>query len=86
VSVRQGRSLVVRVMVDDRPGNLAPLISCVAGAGANVIDIYHRRAVWLSPINQVGIVMVLEVRDPEHGQSVLARLRESGYSAEQAVF
>ncbi|HRF48853.1 MAG TPA: threonine ammonia-lyase, partial [Anaerolineales bacterium] len=39
VSVRQGRSLVLRVMVDDRPGNLAPLIACVAGAGANVIDI-----------------------------------------------
>lgn len=86
VSVRQGRSLVLRVMVDDRPGNLAPLISRVAEAGANVIDIYHRRSVWLSPIHQVGIVMVLEVRDPEHGQAVLANLRAAGYSAEQAVF
>ena len=58
----------------------------MAGAGANVIDIYHRRSVWLSPINQVGIVMVLEVRDPDHGQAVLAQLHMSGYAAEQAVF
>lgn len=82
VAVRQGRSILVRTTVDDRPGNLAPLLSCVAQAGANVIDIFHRRAVWLAPLDRVGIEMVLEVRDAGHGQDVLHHLSSNGYHVE----
>ncbi len=83
VLVKQGRYILVRTTVDDRPGNLAPLISRVASAGANVVDIFHRRAVWLAPVDRVGIEMVLEVRDEEHGQAVLQHLAEGGYVVER---
>jgi threonine dehydratase len=83
VLVKQGRYILLRTTVDDRPGNLAPLISRVAEAGANVIDIFHRRAVWLAPLDRVGVELVLEVRDEEHGQAVVRHLAESGYSVER---
>jgi len=83
VLVKQGRYILLRTTVDDRPGNLAPLISRVAEAGANVIDIFHRRAVWLVPVGLVGIELVLEVRDEAHGQDVVRYLSEAGYHIER---
>jgi threonine dehydratase len=83
VLVKQGRYILLRTTVDDRPGNLAPLISKVAEAGANVIDIFHRRAVWLVPVDRVGIELVLEVRNEEHGQEVMRYLNEAGYPVER---
>jgi threonine dehydratase len=81
--VKQGRYILLRTTVDDRPGNLAPLISKVSEAGANVVDIFHRRAVWLGPVDRVGIEMVLEVRDEEHGQEVVRHVIEAGYQIER---
>jgi threonine dehydratase len=83
VLVKQGRYILLRTTVDDRPGNLAPLIDHVAKAGANVIDIFHRRAVWLVPVDRVGIEMVLEVRDEAHGQEVVRHLTAAGYVIER---
>lgn len=81
--LKQGRYILLRTTVDDRPGNLAPLTNRVAEAGANVIDIIHRRAVWLVPVDRVGIEMILEVRDEEHGQQVIDFLSEAGYHIER---
>lgn len=83
VLVKQGRYILLRTTVDDRPGNLAPLISRAAEAGANVVDIFHRRAMWLVPVDRVGIEMVLEVRDEEHGQAVVRHLAKAGYPIER---
>jgi threonine dehydratase len=79
VAVRQGRYILIRTTVDDRPGNLAPLVSRVAESGANVVDIFHRRAFWLAPLDRVGVELVLEVRDEEHGQAVVQHLRDAGF-------
>lgn len=81
--VRQGRFLLLRTSVEDRPGNLAPLLNCVAAAGANVIDIFHRRAAWLVPVDRTGIELVLEVRDEAHAQAVVTHLDKSGYHCER---
>lgn len=81
--VRQGRFLLLRTSVEDRPGNLAPLLNCVAAAGANVIDIFHRRAAWLVPVDRTGIELVLEVRDEAHAQAVATHLDNSGYHCER---
>jgi threonine dehydratase len=51
----------------------------IASAGANVVDIMHRRAAWGVPLDRTGIEMILEVRDNAHGQAVIERLSEHGY-------
>jgi threonine dehydratase len=77
--VRNGRYLVLRSSVPDRPGNLAGMTEQIAAAGANVIDIMHRRAAWGVPLDRTGLEMILEVRDQAHGEAVIERLREHGY-------
>ncbi|MCG8349472.1 MAG: threonine ammonia-lyase [Chloroflexales bacterium] len=83
---RQGRYLLVYTTVGDWPGNLAPLINKVAEAGANVVDIFHRRAAWLAPVDRTGIEMVLEVRDKAHGQTVIEHLESAGYYINQGAY
>jgi threonine dehydratase len=81
--VQAGRYLLLKTSIDDRPGNLAPLISEVARAGANVVDIFHRRAAWLVPVDRVGLELVLEVRDEAHGREVVEHLTRVGYHVER---
>lgn len=83
VMVQQGRIIVLKLTVVDRPGQLAAVINHVAACGANIIDVIHRRAVWLAPLTRTGIELVLEVRDEEHGQTVIQRLHEAGYHCER---
>jgi threonine dehydratase len=83
VLVRQGRYVLLKLSVMDRPGNLAKLINIVAAHSANVIDVYHRRAIWLAPLGRVGIELVLEVRDEAHGDEVRSALSAAGYQVER---
>jgi threonine dehydratase len=82
VLVRQGRYIMLKLLVVDRPGTLAKLLNHVAETRANVIEVYHRRAMWLAPLGKTGIEMLLEVRDKQHGREVINHLTEVGYHAE----
>jgi threonine dehydratase len=81
--VRNGRYVILKVLVLDRPGMLASVLDHVAETGANVIEVYHQRAIWLAPLGRVGIEMVLEVRDEEHGKKVQAHLESAGFNVER---
>ncbi|MGI8494664.1 MAG: threonine ammonia-lyase [Pyrinomonadaceae bacterium] len=83
VMVRQGRYIILKLLVLDRPGGLAALLDCVAESGANVIEVFHRRAMWLAPLGRVGIEMVLEVRDEQHGREVYQHLENANYHVER---
>ncbi|MBP6003137.1 MAG: threonine ammonia-lyase [Pyrinomonadaceae bacterium] len=82
VLVRKGRYVMLKVLVMDRPGMLAGLLECVADSGANVVEVFHRRAMWLAPLGRVGIEMLLEVRDADHGRDVQKHLESAGYHVE----
>jgi threonine dehydratase len=82
--VRQGRYIILRLLVLDRPGSLALLLEHVAETGANVIEVNHQRAIWLAPLGYTGIEVILEVRDARHARDVHRHLEESGYHAERA--
>ena len=83
VLVRQGRYIMLKLLVLDRPGMLATLLATVAESGANVIEVFHRRAMWLAPLGRVGIEMLLEVRDNEHGRDTQLHLESAGYHVER---
>lgn len=83
VLVRQGRYIMLKLLVPDRPGMLAALLNTVAETRANVIEVFHRRAMWLAPLGRVGIEMLLEVRDNDHGREVQQHLEEAGYHVER---
>lgn len=83
VMVRDGRYVIMKVLVMDRPGMLAALLNHVAETGANVVEVYHQRAIWLAPLGRVGIEMILEVRDQQHARSVHGHLAAAGYQVER---
>ncbi len=83
VLVQDGRYLIIRVLVDDRPGRLSAVLDKVAEKGASVIEVFHRRAMYLAPLGSVGIELLLEVRDEKHGVEVLEFLKSLGYEVER---
>jgi threonine dehydratase len=83
VLVRQGRYVVFKLLVLDRPGSLAAMLDQVAASGANVIEINHQRAIWLAPLGYTGIEMILEVRDERHGREVHKHLENAGYNVDR---
>ena len=83
VLVRQGRYVIMKLLVLDRPGTLAAMLNHVAETGANVVEVYHQRAIWLAPLGRVGIEMILEVRDQQHARDVHAHLEAAGYHVER---
>jgi threonine dehydratase len=81
--VADGRLARLRVTVRDRPGALAGLTETVAQAGANVLDVAHRRAFADIRVGEVEIVMHLETRGRTHAEEILRLLESQGYAAEE---
>ncbi len=82
--VSDGRLARLRVKVPDRPGSLAGLTRIVADLGANVMEIYHRRAFADISVGDVEIVMHLETRGREHVDEIIAGLQKAGLRVEEA--
>ena len=78
--VHAGRYLVLRIMLDDRPGQLSRLLNIVSSANVNVLDIGHLRHAPSVHMGQVEIQLTLETRDLAHSIEVRERLQEAGYA------
>jgi threonine dehydratase len=77
-----GRYLLLRVALDDQPGELHRLTGILADLGLNVVDIEHHRSGVRLAVGQVEVHMTTEVRDPDNHDRVLEALRAAGYRAE----
>lgn len=73
-----GRLARLAVTVRDRPGNLARLTSIVAEAGANVLQVSHRRAFADISVRDVEIMLQIETRGRDHVAAIIERLEEHG--------
>ncbi|MET0806297.1 MAG: threonine ammonia-lyase [Lacisediminihabitans sp.] len=73
------RYLKLRVMLPDRPGQLARVAELISEANANVIEVLHTRHGRNALISQVELELSIETRGPEHVQRVLTHLIEAGY-------
>jgi len=80
-----GRYLLLRIVLDDRPGALAGLTGAVAEMGLNVLSVEHHRSGVALPLDRVEVLVTVETRDPEHRDEVVAGLRGAGYDVSPAV-
>ena len=66
----------------DRPGALAGLLTCVAEAGGNVVDVSHVREGFDLHVRETAVELVLETRGREHADRVMGAMRRHGYAAQ----
>lgn len=76
--VADGRLTRLMVKGPDRPGFLARLTRIVAGLGANVLEISHRRAFADISVGDVEIVLHLETRGRDHVEEIIGTLEGEG--------
>jgi threonine dehydratase len=73
------RYLKLKLLLPDRPGQLARVSNLISEVNANVVEVLHTRHGRGALISEVELELSLETRGPEHVQRVLDRLREDGY-------
>jgi threonine dehydratase len=76
-----GRRMVISLRLPDRPGTLAELVGLVAREGGNIVDVTHLREGVDLHIGETAVQLVIQTRGPEHGQELVAALREGGFDA-----
>ncbi|MEZ5295033.1 MAG: threonine ammonia-lyase [Ilumatobacteraceae bacterium] len=74
-----GRITSLRIAVSDTPGQLAPLVTSIASACANVVEIEHRRLFDPISARATNIDVMLETRDARHADRVVAAIEAKGY-------
>jgi threonine dehydratase len=77
------RLLTLRVALTDYPGSLGRLTSLLGEQGANILHLFHDRLASELPLDHTRVELNLETRGPEHGDAVLAALRQAGYKVEE---
>jgi len=80
--VRTGRLTRLSVQLRDLPGALARVTTCLAEQNANIEEIFHQRAFTNLPVQSVEVDFVVQTRDREHVQQVLAALAQAGFQAQ----
>jgi threonine dehydratase len=73
------RFLTVKLMLKDRPGELAIISKIIADTDANVIGVDHSRIGGELSMGNVSIVINMETKGSEHSALVLNSLRAEGY-------
>jgi threonine dehydratase len=74
-----GRYLRLHVRVPDRPGSLATLLTELANADANVVDVVHGRTDSRLRLGEAEVELQLETKGPEHCRNVVQALEKAGF-------
>jgi threonine dehydratase len=76
------RYIGIRIMLPDRPGQLARVSQVISEAGANVVEVLHTRHGQNLQISEVALDLSIEARGPEHAEEVVRHLHEAGFRPE----
>ncbi|MBV8565752.1 MAG: threonine ammonia-lyase [Methylobacteriaceae bacterium] len=75
---RTDRIISFRVTAPDRPGLLASIAQSLAKAGANILEVSHRRLMLDVPAKGVSLDVTVETRDRQHAQAIVQSLAAEG--------
>lgn len=78
--LREGRMSKLRIVMQDRPGQLEIVSRIIGGNGANVMAIHHDRTDVDLDIRDAILEITMETQDREHAQRIIALLREAGFT------
>ena len=76
---RKQRIVNFRVQINDRPGVLG-MIACLLGdAGANILEVSHRRMFLDTPAKGAELDFMVETRDAHHAEEIIAKIETQGF-------
>ncbi len=78
-----GRYLIVRTLIDDRPGALVELLQLVAAERGNVLSVEHHREGTDVQVAQTGVELTVITRNEEHCSRLCAALEGRGYTLDR---
>jgi len=76
--VASSRLVRFAIAVPDKPGSLAKITQIIAEAGANIVDVQHRREFSGLSVMSTEITVTLETRDGQHAARLTAALESRG--------
>lgn len=79
--VRDGRLIRLRLEIHDEPGMLATVAETIGRTGGNIVEVLHQRMFQDTPIKNADLDVVVETRNPEHVDEILARFADLGIEA-----
>ncbi len=80
--VRDGRLVRLRVVMPDVAGSLARVTALIGAAGGNIVEVQHQRVFGTASVKSPEVEFVIETRDREHTQALIAALRAQGIDAQ----
>ena len=81
--VRDGRLVRLLVMMTDISGSLAKVAALIGEAGGNIVEVQHQRVFGIASVKRPEVEFVIECRDREHAQALLAALQANGVQVRQ---
>jgi threonine dehydratase len=82
--VRDGRLVRLRVRMPDVSGSLAKVATLIGEAGGNIVEVQHQRVFGTASVKTPEVEFVVETRDREHTQALLAHLGAHGAQVQLA--
>lgn len=77
--VQDGRMILLRIHLLDKPGALAHLTQLIAAHRVNIVNTLYNRAYYGVNLGDTAIDITLETRGPEQVAELLTALTEAGY-------
>jgi threonine dehydratase len=79
--VRDGRMVRLRVTMHDIAGSLARVATMIGEAGGNIVEVQHQRVFGTASVKSPEVEFVLECRDRDHAEAIIATLGKLGVNA-----
>jgi len=76
----QGRILMLRTLIPDRPGELRRLLTSIADLDVNIRMMNYRPTLQSLPVQDIEVTSTLDTRNHGHIEQLLAALQEQGYA------
>ena len=76
---REDRVVSFRLTISDRPGLLGRVATLLGEAGANILEVSHRRLLLDVPAKGATLEVTIEARDAAHAADVMAALGKAGF-------
>jgi threonine dehydratase len=76
--VRDARLVRLRVTMPDISGSLAKVAQLIADGGGNIVEVQHQRVFGTASVKSTEIEFLIETRDREHTEALIARLESNG--------